>query len=282
MKQMLCLLALGASLPIGAYAQTTIANLDDDPITNPNQTNSNLRQWGYSIGTSVGCAGDCTPSGSASHTNYYSIDGSALQLNLANPEHCASSCYGDLDFSDKIYRNNASASQANSFTLELYATGDSLTNARSQAIEFTIEQDVPSTQTSGSWDRYIYSWQCNYKGNKAWNVWNGAGNGGKGAWVPAVTTSGVTVPCAPYTAGNFVHYYFHFLRLPSTRQVQFTDFTTVDNAGNSTYHQFNQVEGIQTPQANWGTGLFTALQLDGDSAQEPYSVWADQWKVAYL
>ena len=281
MKCLLGFFALAAAMPVGAYAQTTVPNLDADSITSPNQTNSNLRQWGYSTGTAVGCQGDCTPSGSASHTNYYSVDGSSLQINLANPEHCTSNCYGDLDFSNKIYLNNAAASNANNFTLDLYVTGDSVTNARSQAIEFTIEQDVPSSKTSGSWDRYIYSWQCDYKNKGIWNVWNGAGNGGAGAWVPAVTTSGSTVVCAPYTAGSFVHYYFHFLRLPNTRQIQFTDFTTVDNAGHSTYHQFNQVQTIQDPQPNWSTGLFTALQLDGDYAQEPYSVWADLWTVAY-
>ena len=271
-----------------AHAQTTFSNLDADPITNPNQTSSNLRQWGYSIGSGVGCASDCTPSGSMSHTNYYSVDGSSIQMNLANPEHCITQCFGDLDFSNKLYQNNTAASSANNFTLDVYVTGDSLTNTRSQALEFTIEQDVPSTQQGGTgqWDRYIYSWQCNYKGNGFWNLWDGTGSDGtgkpgSGAWVPAVTTSGATVPCAPYTAGNFIHYYFHFLRLPATHQVQFTDFTTVDNAGHSSYHQFNQVRGIQNPQGNWGTGVFTAIQLDGDSAQEPYSLWADQWTVAY-
>jgi hypothetical protein len=156
-------------------------------------------------------------------------------------------------------------------------------------VEFTIEQDVPSTQTGGSgeWDRYIYSWQCNYKGDAVWNVWDGlktynpSTNTYSPGWVPAVTPSGTTVACPAYTAGSFIHYYFHFLRLPNTHEIEFLDFTSVDSSGNSTYHQFDQTEPIQVPNANWGTGLFTAIQLDGDSAQTPYSVWADEWKVAY-
>lgn len=294
MKSVLALIAPCMAIAIGAHAQTTLSNIDQDAITDPNQTSTNLRMWGYSTGSGVGCGSLCTPSGSLSHTSYYSVNGQSLQLNLANPSDCTTNCYGDLDFSDRLYQNNATASNATDFTLDLYVTMDSLGNANSQALEFTIEQDVPSTETSGDWDRYIYSWQCNYKGSTTapgangglptggiWNVWDGAANSGQGGWVAAVTTSGSTVPCGTYTAGQFVHYYFHFLRLPSTRQIQFTDFTMVNSAGTSTYYQFDQVEGIQNPQPDWQTGLFTALQLDGDYSQSPYSVWADEWKVAY-
>lgn len=280
-------------MPVYGRSQTTLTNLDQDGLTGPNQTNTNLRLWGYSTGKGVGYANNCSPTGSENYTNNYAVDGEALQLNLAAASNCPSNCYGDLDFSDRLYQNDATASASNNFTLDLYATTDSVGNARSQALEFTIEQDVPSA-TQAAWDRYIYSWQCDYKGSTTtpglnnthptggiWNLWNGAANNGQGGWEAAQTTSGTYVPCAPYAVGKFVHYCFHFVRLPESRQIQFTDFTAVDSSGNAVYHEFNQVRGIQAAQLNWQTGLFTALQLDGDSAQEPYSVWADQWKVAY-
>ena len=286
MRLALGVLTLSVALAAVANAQTTISNLDDDAITNPNQTNSNLRSWGSSTGSLVGCDGACEVSGSMSHnTTYYYVDGQSLQMNLNNPSGCSINCYGDVDFSDKIYQNNSTASSANTFTLDMYVAMDSTGNASSQALEFTIEQDVPSTQTVGDWDRYIYSWQCNYKGNGTWNLWDGAANNGAGGWAQARTTSGATVPCAKFPAtgspGAFTHFYFHFKRLPSTRSVEFLDFTQVNSDGTSSYHQFNQIKGIQAPQTNWGTGLFTALQLDGDYAQNQYSVWADKWIVAY-
>lgn len=270
----------------GARAQTTIPNLDDDPITYPNQTSSNLRSWGSSTGVRVGCGSACQVSGSMSHTSYYQVDGQSLQLNLNNPSACPSNCYGDVDFSNKIFQDNATASSANNFTLDLYATMDAVGNAKSQGLEFTIEQDVPSTTTSGSWDRYIYSWQCDYKNTHTWNVWNGAYVNASGVsqprWEPAITTSGATVPCDAFeSGGKFTHFYFHFLRLPGTRSVEFLDFTAVKSDNSSTYHQFNQIRGIQPPEPNWGTGLFTAVQLDGDYFQDQYSVWVDNLKVAF-
>jgi hypothetical protein len=119
MNRLFCFFALCLVFDLGAYGQTTLSNLDDQPITNPNQTATNVGSWGYSIGSGVGCASDCTPSGSMSHTSYYSVDGSSLQLNLANPEDCAMSCYGDLDFPTRIYQNS-------NFTLDLYVTMDSV------------------------------------------------------------------------------------------------------------------------------------------------------------
>jgi hypothetical protein len=287
-------------LPIGSQAQTTIANLDEDPITAPNQANTNLRHWGYAVGPGVGCSGLCNPQGSEMQVGTYSVDGRAIQLDLLSSNNCGNGgCYGDLDFSDKIYLNDATASNAKTFTLDLYATGDNSWNTNSQATEFTIEQDVPSTAANGSGltDRYIYSLQCNRKGDTVhpgpdggpptggiWNIWDGTLRNGQGDWVAALTTSGSTVPCQAFQPGHFIHYYFHFIRIPSNRQIQFTDFTMVDDQGHSTYYPFDitkTTRGIQVPQANWATGLFTALQLDGDSFQTPYSVWADQWKVAY-
>jgi hypothetical protein len=293
MKHALSSLLAVAALTAVASAQTTVSNLNQDPITYPNSTITNVRSWGSSTGALVGCGSNCSVSGSMSHTSYYTLSGDSLQLNINNPSGCDSQCYGDVDFSDKLYSNNSTASSANNFTLDVYVTTDSVGNAASQALEFTIEQDVPSTRTSGAyWDRYIYSWQCNYKGavqtpyvsgaqGGVWNYWDGTARNGAGDWHQAVTTSGATVPCQPYTPGSFVHYYFHFTRNLSTHQIQFVDFTTVNAAGTSTYHQFNQTAGIQSPQANWSTGLFTAIQLDGDANQDQYSVWADNWTVAF-
>lgn len=276
-------------------AQVTIVNINRDPITSPNSTSTNLRAWGSSTGPLVGCGTNCSVSGSMSHTSYYTVSGVSLQMNLNNPSACATSnCYGDVDFSDKLYMNDATASNANNFTLDVQVTTDSVGNAASQALEFTIEQDVPSTLTGGDWDRYIYSWQCNYKGavqrpyklgsgtqGGVWNYWDGTARNGAGDWEEALTIAGATVPCGIYTPGQFLHYYFHFTRVASSRSVKFVDFSIVDSNNKSVYYPFNITAGIQNPEPRWATGVFTAIQLDGDAYQDQYSVWADNWKVAY-
>ena len=276
------LLASATFLTPTAHAQTSILNLDDDPISSPNDPNNDgTHKWAYSTGGGVGCGSLCNPTGSLVHTSYYNVDGQSLQFNLAKNSGCTGGgCYGDLDFANHIYRDGT-ANNATSFTLDMQATGDSITNSSAQAIEFTIEQDLPNG--SGA-DRYIYSWQCLFNDpSPHWRLWNGAylnSNGSYGRWEDAITTGGSKVPCTPFTAGSFNHYYFHFKRLAATKQIQFTDFTIVIN-GTSYYYPFNEVRGIQPTVSGWGQGLFTAIQLDGNSTQSPYSVWADKWTVAY-
>lgn len=296
MKSILVLTALCTFFVVGVHAQTSILNLDDDPITSPNNYNTNVRSWGYLVGTNAGCnsEGWCYAGGNMSHTSYYSVDGSSLQMNLLN-ENCPSSvadnpdegCYSNADFTDHIYQGSAcTACNATQFTLDLYGDMNSVGNAASQAVEFTIEQDIPSARISGDTDRYIYSWQCRYKGTGAgyWYYWDeSAYEGGGNGWVEAQDTNGDYVPCQPYTAGTFTHYYFHFQRLTgSTPGVEFLDFTEVNSSG-TTYYQFDKTANLGSPiaQQDWADGLFTAIQLDGDNAQDPYSVWADKWTVAY-
>lgn len=278
-----CLILTMLVLTPNAQSQTSILNLDDDPITYPNNDQTNLRMWGFSVGPGVGCDAltGCHATGSMSDTAYYSTDGSSLQMNLnrITGDSCTSECYSDIFFFDRIYQNDSTASNANSFTLDMYATMDSVGNSSSQGLEYTIEQDVPSDRQSGMWDRYIYSWQCDFKNTGLWRLWDGAQNSGNGAWVSAVTTSGQNVPCVGFTpAGSFAHFYFHFQRLPNSHQIEYLDFTIVGTG--TSYFQFNQVAGIESP-VNWQTGLVTALQLDGDYYLDLYSAWADQWTVAY-
>jgi len=154
-----------------AGAQTTIANIDDQSITSPNNPNGNFSEWAW-LGFPAGQDGDI------SYNTSVTVDGQSIQL-----ERDSSTGYGDVFFFDRVVQG-AGANAAKSFTLDLYATMDSRGLSHSQALEFEIEQDVETGPGSGQWFRYIYSLQCRYKGVDAgfWYVWDGSMNNGAGGW----------------------------------------------------------------------------------------------------
>lgn len=277
-----------------AHTQTTLANLDDDHITSPNNFNNNLRKWAWNAGPhkGIGCGSGCYASGNLSHTNYYSVDGQSLQMNLIDDGCPNAGCYSNVDFTDRLYLDNNTASGATLLTLDLYATTDQVGIDGSQALEFTIEQDV-SSPTPGYTDSYVFTFQCDLKGTGMWRIWCGICN----TWEYAYdTNTGQTIPCLPstqFTPGQFNHYYFHFQRVNTSacaKCTKYLDFTIVYPNGTQEYHQLGcntshtmcNSFGVHSYQSTqWEPGLITALQMDGDTYENQYSTWADKWLVAY-
>ncbi len=261
---------LCATLCASMRGQTTLQNLDDDPITYPNDYNTNYRSWASTINNAVGCGPKgCTSSAGMSHTGYLSVDGSSLEHDLGNANGCLTNCYGDALFFNRLY-HDSTANDATKLTLDMYATMDSVGNSASQALEYTIEQDV---QTSpGSWTPFVYSWQCDYQLG-VWRYWDGALRSGMGDWN---TVQGKTWPCVTFQpGGTFAHFYFHFQR-PDLTHMYYADFTV-----NTTYRPIRVTVSAPLPLSNYSDGLSTEIQLDGNYYQSPYSAWTDKWIVSY-
>lgn len=250
-----------------AHAQTTITNIDDDPITNPNDTYNNDRAWAWELGSDIGgCVGGvCHATASLAHDFSVTKDGESMriQLNKIN-DGCPSNCWTDSWNGERIYHNVGTANGATSFTLDLYLALDSMGISNSQAVEFNMEQDFPDS--TGGWSIYKYSWQCDYKNTQKWTVWDGGTN----KWVP---TSANCVP--PAHANTLDHYVFNAKRL-SNGTYEYTDFFV-----NSTHIVVNYVTHGHVEKPSWEENLFTWIQLDSDGAADSYTAWVDQYKVTY-
>lgn len=276
MKRYLFLCVLCGILCPSMRGQTTIQNLDDDPITYPNNNNTNYRSWASIINSAVGCHGTCTSTAAMSHTNYLQIDGSSLEMDLGD-NGCPSQggCYGDALFFNRVY-HDSTANNATKLTLDLYTTMNSVGDSASEALEYTIEQDVQTSAGSGKWTPFVYSWQCKYSTSSPgaiWRLWNGALRSGAGDWYQV---PGKTWNCVPFQpAGTFAHFVFDFQR-PDSTHMYYTDFKV-----NTTVIPVAYTVSAPLPVANYSDGLTTEMQLDGNTYQAPYSAWADKWSVVY-
>lgn len=281
---------LVAGMCFHARAQTTITNIDDDPITFPNNYNNNLQEWAWVNGAAIGCS-SCTDfvTGNMSHGCVYCLDGQSLQMNYVNPggQNCSNGCYQDVQFLNRIYMNDT-ASSAGYLTTDMWATTNSVGDQHNENLEYSLEQDV-TDPSPGSSDRYIYGLNCtNLDSGRIWKVWWGDhvnSNGTLGAWVNAKWHGGQTIPCQQFDAPNFDHLIFHFQRVDNsgcTACTKYLDFTVVHN-GTVYYYPLDgdMIFGSLTKQPHWAAGLITAMQLDGDHNDDEYSVWADKWEVCY-
>jgi len=206
----------------------------------------------------------------------YTIDGSSVRFDLN--KNCTSPCgYGNVFF----YNNLAQSVSESSVTIDMFAMMDSAGINNSQAVEFTVEDNVCKTDCGLNTEqdfRYIYSLQCDFprQGDTSsgkWRVWNGSGNApgkppGSGAWVPTQYN------CVRFTSHQFVHLVFHFLR--SQENVTYTDMVI-----NGVSYPINVTYGIQYDTPNHQSQFLASVQLDGNSTQGEYSMWADKWTVTY-
>jgi hypothetical protein len=238
-------------------AQTTIPNIDDDPVSAWLWCNSCASNNGNT--NAVGGVAKVTQSG-------YTVDGQSVRFDLI--KNCTSPCgYGNVFFYNVLTHNISETA----VTIDMYAMMDSAGNANSQAVEFTVEHDICKVNCGLSNEedfRYIFSLQCDFVGGQ-WNVWDGAAysTGGNG-WQPAGHA------CVRFQAMSFNHFIFHF-----TRQNQ--NVTYVDMWINGTQYSINKQYGIQYDTPNYHQQFLASVQLDGDSTQGAYSLWVDKWNVTY-
>lgn len=248
-------------------AQTTITNIDDDPITSPNDTYNDNGAWAWEEDPGIGgCVnGVCHATAALSHVSDVTTDGQAMRLDLNKiNDGCSSNCWTDAWYGERIYHNVSTANGATSFTLDLYLALDSRGISNSQAVEFNVEQDFQNG--TGGWSIYKYSWQCDYKGTQQWRVWDG----GTGQWI---ATGAGCVP--PFNPNGYDHYVFHATRL-SDGTYYYSDFWV-----NGTQVVVNYQTHGHHQEATWEDNLFTWIQLDSDGAAHSYTAWVDQLNVTY-
>jgi hypothetical protein len=274
-SKLLLILALMASASL-CSAQTTIFDIDEFPISPGNDQNA-TGQWIWLTGPDIGgCNVGCQADGSIDYATDLTTDGRSIRFDLNNLNTgCNADCYTDVLFFNRVDTSGVTDG-ATSFTLDLNTTMDANGNGVSQALEYTVEQDV-CIQDCGTgsaiWTRFVYSMQCDFKGTGHWRVWDGNLNGGGADWTDGYSSDpAVCVGFQP--ASEFAHFVFHFSR-PDMDHMQYVDFT-VDN----THIALNYLAGVQTA-TDWQDQLVAALQLDGDMLAHSYSLWADLWTITY-
>ena len=252
-----CLLFLFSTAP-QSNAQTTIPNIQDlAPDT-----------WQWCNGCASNNSNTNATGGVAAVTQSgYQISGKSIRFDLI--DNCGDPCtgYGNVFFYNVLTHDISECK----VTIDMYAMMNSVGNANSQAVEFTVEHDICKSNCGLSNEedfRYIFSLQCDFEGG-VWNVWDGAAysTGGNG-W------QSTGHACVNFQAMSFNHFIFDF-----TRQDQ--NVTYVDMWINGVQYTINKQYGIQYDTPNYNQQFLASMQLDGDSTQGAYSVWADEWNVTY-
>lgn len=254
--------------PLAAHAQTTLPNIDD----------TSRLDWQHC--TDPGCAGGNGNSiaGVANVTESapfnFTIDGSSLRFDLAM-NGCSSNCYSNALFWNQLASYgvpNTGTDNATNISLDLYVGMDSAGINNSQALEFTVNQTFCTSGAcpSGTYTKFIYSFQCDFGNTKVWRIWDGATNSWVSTGASCVRFSN-TNPNGP----SFNHFVFNFTR-PDLSHVHYVDFYV-----NNTHVVVNQTLGAHNLGSTQAHEFNASMQLDGNFSGVPYSVWVDKWNITY-
>lgn len=195
----------------------------------------------------------------------HTTDGQSIRFDL----FCATSpcSYGYTHTYNPSYGTSSATDSATSFTNDLMAELDSVGVAGSQALEFGLDQSLCTANcgtSSAQYTRFRYAMQCDFKDTKLWRVWDA--NSG---WVATSHN------CVAFTSLVFVHFTFHYAR-PDLTHVQYTDFVI-----NGQTFTLNMTQAAQSLGSTATHEFIPWVNLDGDSATDPYSMWVDQWSISY-
>jgi hypothetical protein len=173
-----------------------------------------------------------------------SLSGSSAQFSL----------WGSTPYSNALWwKQLAAAPSATHFDYSfwVYVTD----GTKPQSLEFDVNQTVNST-------KFIFGTECDFKDKHRWQVWDGL----TGHWVPT------NLNCVAFQSSSWNHFVWHFER--TADMVHYISLTI----NNVTY----PVDVWTHPQANVNVQeLNVAVQLDGDYAQQPYSLWVDNLSITY-
>ena len=174
------------------------------------------------------------------HEGSPSLDGNSTEYHIG----------GGHPYSDVLFwkRLGSTSSATHHFVYDTYFY---LTNpGAAQNLEFDINQFVSGRS-------FILGTQCNIRGGHVWQVWNEPSN----SW------ASTGVYCATPTA-----YHWNHLTIEAERtwdnKLHYIAITL-----NGWKHYINRYYGSRGTSWN---GVTVNFQLDGDSAQTPYSTWLDK------
>jgi uncharacterized protein YkuJ len=172
-----------------------------------------------------------------------SLSGSSAMITISGPSPYSNELY------TKYFAGGSNVSQ---FTYDLYFMIDQ--PERSQALEFDVNQTFNNS-------RWVFGTECNFKADGKWDVWDGGAGVSPGTWVPT------SVPCKAFSANTWNHLVWNFERVGD--QVHYVSVTVNDQTYN--------VDVYHSNEPGWPMqDIDVAFQIDGDYAQQPYTVWLDK------
>jgi hypothetical protein len=172
-----------------------------------------------------------------------SMDGSSTRFSIG----------GEKPFSNALWwRTMSSDGSASHFVLDVYYYIDQPDH--SQGLEFAVNQSV-----GNKW--YKFSTQCAFADNE-WSVWDSKHED----WV------GTGIACTRPPADSWQHVVFEYQR--SDGMAVFVSITV-----NGETHYVNLKFSPQSLKSSASVGIH--FQLDGDSSQQSYNVWADRMTLTY-
>ncbi len=208
---------------------------------------SNIQnQPGWQACTGPNCAGG---NGNAAYSitqgeSAPSLDGESAEFQIG----------GSTGFSNVKWTNtNPAANSATQFVLDLQAYLSD--PSAPQAISFGVSQIALGMY-------YSFKFQCDFKGTGAWQVWDPANQ----VWTATGTS------CAQLPANQWTQFTFEVERTNSN-QLHYKDFLING--------QLNTVDLYFNPSTKSPDALVIHFDQDGDSNQDPYSVWLDEVTLIY-
>ena len=173
------------------------------------------------------------------HQSSPSLDGSAAKFSLA----------GNHAYSNELYWSPLGGGNSVShFSYDLWFyinKGDA-----PQSLEFDVNQAFGGT-------RWTWGTQCDFDQTHHWDIWDPLNE----VWRPT------DVPCNHFPSQTWLHLIWNFERIGN--QVHYIDVNVAD--------QDYTVDTYYTAQPNWTQEeIDVAFQMDGNYAQQPYSVWLDE------
>ncbi|HLJ86218.1 MAG TPA: Ig-like domain-containing protein [Candidatus Angelobacter sp.] len=227
------------------YRQSLVVTVSGTPSNASTKTQiQTMPSWGScTVCAGIGGNGPVAIYSMAQNQSSPSLSGKSAKFSISGPTPYADAIwYKDLGV--------ANSAKNLKYDLDFYLT----TPQFAQSLEFDSNQNTGVRQ-------FIYGTQCNVKHGGVWDVWDTA----VGTW------RHTTVPCAAPTAYKWHHLTWEFTRTDS--QITFIALTY-----DGVKHYINQT---YSSRASKSQKINVAFQMDGDSAQHPYSVWLDNVTLSY-
>jgi hypothetical protein len=170
------------------------------------------------------------------------------------------SIWGSTPYSDVLWWKSLSNAIGNTaaphhFIYDTYFYGDN--PARAEAIEFDINQFVNGHSL-------IFGTQCNIGNGNVWDIWDNQAS----RWVH--TSASCPTPSA---------YTWHHVTIEVERANDGGDwlhYISITQDGNKKY-----IDAWYPPSGTSWTGITVNFQMDGNYAQQPYSIWLDKFSFSY-
>ena len=214
----------------------------------------------YNIQT-LGGWGSCSDCAGANGAG--PIAGYSLEQNQGSPSLSGNaakfSIWGSTPYSDVLWWKSLSnaigdTSAPHHFIYDTYFYGDN--PARAEAIEFDINQFVNGHSL-------IFGTQCNVGANR-WDIWDNQNS----QWVH--TGKSCPAPSA---------YTWHHVTIEVERANDGGDwlhYVSISMDGDKSY-----IDTWYPPASTGWTGITVNFQMDGNYAQQPYSIWLDNFSFSY-